>query len=446
MRTAVPVFVTGLILWSAGVVADDWPQWRGPRRDGVWRETGIVARLPAQLHRRWQTPIGAGFSGPAVAGTRLFVTDRIAPKGQAAPKNRAMEREELGGRERVLCLDAETGRIVWEHSYRCQYKISYPVGPRATPTVHDGKVYTLGAMGDLLCLDSETGRLLWKKNYTAEFGTEMNLWGMAAAPLVHGDKLVILVGGKNGAGVVALDRETGDELWRALEGGDPGYAAPVIVHAGGREQLIVWNPVGIHGLDPKAGTVYWREAATIHMGHSIATPIFDPKLGRLFVASFFDGPMMLELAEAQPTAKLLWRGTSHSELPANTEGLHSLLSTPAFKEGYLFGICSYGQLRCLDAATGERLWETIEATGRGRWWNAFLIRHEDRFLIFNEQGELIIAQLSPKGYRELSRAFLIEPTSRVGRRKVVWSHPAFAHRCVFARNDKEIVCIDLAAD
>jgi hypothetical protein len=151
---------------------------------------------------------------------------------------------------------------------------------------------------------------------------------------------------------------------------------------------------------------------------------------------------MLEVAYDGNSAKILWKGSSDSE--TKTDGLHSIMPTPYLTETHIYGICSYGQLRCLDARTGQRLWETREPTGNDRWWNAFLIPHEDRFFIHNEQGDLIIAELSPAGYRELSRAKLVEPTRKVNRRMTIWSHPAFALKSVFARNDKEIVRVDLS--
>ena len=154
---------------------------------------------------------------------------------------------------------------------------------------------------------------------------------------------------------------------------------------------------------------------------------------------------MMRLEARSPTASLLWKGQSNSELPKNTEGLHSLMSTPTLDHGYLYGVCSYGHLRCLEAETGKRVWATLAPTGEDRWSTAFLVRHEDRYFIFNEKGELILAELSPAGYQEIGRMKILEPTQQAGRRKVVWSHPAFAGRCIFARNDKEIVCVDLAA-
>ena len=137
------------------------------------------------------------------------------------------------------------------------------------------------------------------------------------------------------------------------------------------------------------------------------------------------------------------KGKSDSEI--KTDGLHSIMATPIFNGSHFYGSCSYGHLRCLDASTGKRIWETIKPTGKDRWWNAFLVTHEDRQFIHNEQGDLIIAKLSPKGYQEISRAKLVEPTRKVRRRMTIWSHPAFALKSVFARNDKELVRVNLAA-
>jgi outer membrane protein assembly factor BamB len=300
-------------------------------------------------------------------------------------------------------------------------------------------------MGDLVCLEAATGRVIWSKNYARDYGTEMNPWGMAAAPLVEGNKLIALVAGKDHAGVVAWDKDTGAELWRAMDFVDPGYSAPAVIECGSQRQLLIWCPIGLYSIDPDSGKVFWHQTADLKMGHSIVSPVFDAEQSLVFAASFFNGPLMMELDPQKPAAKLLWKGESDSELPARTQGLHCLMSTPAFQDGYLYGVCSYGQLRCLEPKTGRRIWETYSATGEGRWSNAFLIKHEDRFLLFNEKGELILAKLSPNGYEEINRMSVVEPTMKAGRRMVVWSHPAFAHRCLFARNDKEIVCVDLSA-
>lgn len=437
---ALPVFV---FLFPAVVRGDDWPQWGGPLRDNIWRENGILEALPEKLSYKWRTKIGAGYAGPAVARGRIYVTDRVLEKGAQNPDN-PFDRRRVKGFERILCLDESDGKILWKHRYPCQYAISYPYGPRATPSVDEGRVYCVGAMGDLHVLETATGKVLWSKQYEKDFGTEINTWGASAAPLIDGNKVILLMGGANGACVVALDKHDGREIWRALDADDPGYCPPVIFEVGGRRQLIVWTPQALHGLDPERGKLYWRQPFKVNAGLSVPTPIFDAGRSLLFVTSFYNGPLMMKLDTQSPTAKLIWKGNSDSE--RKTDKLHAIMCTPSFLDGYIYGVCSYGQLRCLEAATGKRVWETLEATGSGRWWNAFLIRHEDRYFIANEQGELITAKLSPQGYEETSRASLIRPTRPVQRRMVVWSHPAFANRSVYARNDEEIVCVDLRSE
>ncbi len=165
----------------------------------------------------------------------------------------------------------------------------------------------------------------------------------------------------------------------------------------------------------------------------------------LFITSFYNGSLMLKLDAKQPAEKILWQSQRVSE--KNTDALHSTLSTPFIDDGYIYGVCSYGQFRCLKADTGDRLWETLAVTTPDnkemRWANAFIVKNGDCFFLFNEKGDLIIAKLTPKGYEELSRAHLLEPTNTLTGRDVVWSHPAYAGRCIFARNDKELVCANL---
>ncbi|MCA9047601.1 MAG: PQQ-binding-like beta-propeller repeat protein, partial [Planctomycetaceae bacterium] len=277
---------------------------------------------------------------------------------------------------------------------------------------------------------------------------------MAASPLVDGNRLITLVGGPSGALVVAFDKATGKELWRSLEDPVIGYAPPVIYEFGGRRQLIIWHPSAVSSLDPESGKLLWEVPWEIRSGLSIPMP---RKVGdRLFLTAFYNGPMMLQVGA--DSARVLWKGTSNSEI--ETDGLHSIMPTPWVTTQHIYGVCSYGQLRGLEADTGKRLWETRHATGEGRWWNAFLIPYQPggspdnssttvdnadlRYFLHNEQGDLIIARLTAAGYQELSRAKLVEPTRPVQRRMTIWSHPAFAMQSVFARNDKELVRVSLA--
>jgi len=435
------------------VRGDDWPQWLGPKRDGVWRETGILTQFPKGGPKvLWRSPIGGGYSGPAVAGDRVYVTDRLLAAEAKNPPS-GFTKNEIPGKERVICLDDANGKIVWEHEYDCNYDLQYPAGPRTTPVVDNGKVYTLGAMGDLLCLDAADGKVIWSKNLTKEYHAPVQIWGFSAHPLVDGDKLICLVGGE-GSLAVAFHKDTGKELWRSLSVGHAGYCPPIIIEAGGKRQLIIWHPQALVSLDPETGKEYWSQKFEVKADLTIPTPRQDGD--RLFVSSFYNGSMMLKLDVAKPAASLLWKGKAQSEKSRLTDGLHSIISTPFFKGDYIYGVCSYGELRGLKADTGDRLWQTFQATtgaGEERWSNAFIVANGDRFFLFNEHGDLIIASLSPKEYKEISRAHLLEPTNLMvsdqrpkDRPAVLWSHPAFAHKSIYARNDKEIIRVSLAAE
>ncbi|MDE2757863.1 MAG: PQQ-like beta-propeller repeat protein, partial [Acidobacteriota bacterium] len=354
------------------------------------------------------------------------------------------------GTERVLALEENSGRQLWSRSWKADYtglSGSYAIGPRATPTVDGSRVYVLGAKGALYCLRTDNGEILWQKDFVRDYGTEVPVWGMVGAPLVDGPRLIAVVGGQDGAKVVAFDKKNGREVWRALPSdSEPGYAPPIVISAGGRRQLIVWHPKAVSALDPATGKVLWQQPFHSDKGLSVATPVFSGS--RLLVSAFVNGSMMLDLDRESPAARLLWRGKSDSEI--DTDTLHSLISTPVIDGDTLYGVCSYGHLRGLSASTGKRLWETLAVTGeKARWATAFLVRHQDRYFISNDRGELIIARLSPSGYREIDRTHLIAPTSRrgIGRRQagaVNWSHPAYANRHIFARNDREIIRASLA--
>ncbi|PYI89000.1 MAG: pyrrolo-quinoline quinone [Verrucomicrobia bacterium] len=430
-----------LFYLNATVYADDWPQWLGPQRDGIWRETGIVQKFPTSGPPvQWRTPIGGGYAGPAVAKGRVYVTDRLLAPKSSNPSN-PFQRGEIPGSERVLCLNETDGKILWKHEYECPYNFAYPAGPRTTPVVHDRKVYTLGAEGHLFCLDADSGKVLWSREFKKDFRAETPVWGFSANPLLDGNKLICLVGGP-GSVAVAFDKDSGNELWRALTAKEPGYAPPMIFEASGKRQLIIWHPESVNSLDPETGKVYWSHPFMVKSGLTIPMP---RKSGDyLLVSSFYNGSLMLRLDREKRAATEVWRGKSNSE--RNTDTLHSIIATPFISDGYIYGACSYGQFRCLKADTGERVWETFVPTGgkEERWATAFIVMNGDRFFLANEKGDLIIAKLSPKGYEEISRAHLLEPTNTMANRPVVWCHPAFANRCIYWRNDKEIICASLA--
>ena len=423
--------------------AEDWPEWRGKGRLGIWSETDIVEKLPAgELQAKWRTPIHAGYAGPAVAGGRVFVTDSRRTKG-----NRATER--------ALALDENTGQILWVREWETDYtgqQLLYAIGPRATPTVDGNRVYVLGGMGALLALDVSTGRVLWQKDYIRDFDAAIPSWGIAGAPLVDGDRLICLVGGEPDGMVVALNKFTGEEIWRALSSdSEPGYNQLTVIEAAGVRQLIVWHPRAISALDPMTGRIYWEMPHFVPLGMTVPTPIRSGSY--LFFTSEFGGAHMLKLDETRPGATLLWHGAGENDRDfPSPNSIHSVISTPVIDGKYLYGVeALYGRLRCLEVATGKLVWETEELLKeRAMHGSAFFVRNGDRFFINNDLGELIIAKLSPMGFQEISRATLITPTHPHFRRRnqpeVHWSHPAYANKHVVVRNDNEIIRVSLAKE
>jgi outer membrane protein assembly factor BamB len=443
-----PIALAGamLLLVSLSVRANDWPQWLGPKRDGVWRETGLVEKFPPGGPKvRWRVPVEHGFSGAAVVDGRVYITDHQRARDEKGDPLRPT-RGGFVGKERILCLNEADGKLLWKYEYDCPYKISYPNGPRCTPLVHQGKVYTLGGMGDLLCLDAKKGDVLWSKNLPKEYKTEPPVWGYAANPLMDGDLLYTLVGGE-GSTVVAFNKDTGREVWKALSCEEVGYAPPMIYEVGGARQLIIWQPETVNALDPKTGKVlwsqpYWPKEKLQRPAVSIATPVCLGDL--LFVSSYYHGSRMLRLNTDKPGASALWQ--SKDQKDRKFSSLHALSSTPVLKDGHVYGICGEGELRCLKADTGEQVWESDGVWGeKATFGTAFLAPQGDRFVIFNDAGYLILATISPKGYKEIDRAKVLEPTYEARGRKVVWSAPALANKCVFVRNDKELICVSLAA-
>lgn len=429
------------LLCSFGVLsADDWPGWLGASRDGVYRETGIVESIPdSGLPVKWRTAIAGGYAGPAVADGKVFVFDYQQESGELV--NDPNARAKLGGAERLQALDVHSGEKIWEYSYRRDYEISYPAGPRATPTIDDGKVFLLGAEGDLTCLSAADGTLIWHRNLPSDFDAEVPTWGFAAHPLIDGELLYTMVGGK-GQGVVAFEKSTGQVRWKSLDA-QAGYCAPRIIHSGGRRQLIVFHPEAVVALDPASGDEFWNIPIKPSYEMSIAQPMVEGD--RMYVSAIHTEAVMIGLGADAPTATELWRGEAKNAVHCNN-------APPMFVDGVIYGAdCLQGSLIAVDATNGDRLWETFQATQPEekrfiKHGTAFITRigQTDRYLVMSENGDLILAALTAKGFDELGRMHVVEPTNEAFGRPVVWSHPAYAGKTAFIRNDKEIVAIDLS--
>ena len=418
---AIAVLVT--LSFVVSTLAEDWPQWRGPTRDGVWTEQGILRAFPpGGLKIRWRVPVGAGLSSPIVAQGRVFLTDVQLTRPVT--------------KERVLCFDAESGNPLWTYFYDAPYPDYGPdqhtQGPVPTPLCHQGKVYSIGRT-DLLCLDAASGTLLWKKALDKEYQAQEAV--TYASPLIESNLLIIVAGRFNGDAtecVIAIDKDSGNTAWRAVT----DYAAmssPIVVSAADTRQLIVWSQQAVTSLDAATGNVCWREATRPeNQSSAVSTPVAQ---GNLLLI----GGLMMKLDAAKPAAAVLW-----PEVKSPSRRNLSNTSTPMLRGDHVFSARKSGHLVCLDAGTGKELWRTDKVTELSSGGSIHLTTNGENTFLYTDRGELIVASLSGHEYKEISRAALLEPTYPLDGRKFAWVPPAYANRCVFARNDKELVCAFLA--
>ena len=389
---------------------EDWPRWRGPRGDGTWRSKALPAVWPqAGLQRVWQQELGGGYGGIAVAQGRVFVMDR-----QRKPHDV----------ERILCFDAVTGEQYWSRDYPVDYSdVSYDNGPRTTPTVFQGRVYTLGALGDLLCLNAANGETVWSRDLAAEFDARIPIWGLSASPIVFDQLLIVHAGGEPDACFIAFDLTTGVHRWTSLPDA-AGYATPIVIHRDGARQLVAWTPSNVRGLDPATGKLLWTVPFKVNYGTSIAGPIFQE--GLVLVSSYYDGTQAIRLGTSPGQAEVVWH---------DRRNLRGLMTQPLYRSGYAFLLDKRHGLTCLELATGKKIWDDDNRmTPKGRNPQATMVwlGDEDRAIVLNSDGDLILVRLNPRGYQEQSR------TNIIGR---TWAHPAYAGNCVYARSDTEIVCV-----
>ena len=338
-----PLALLGILFAVRAAEASDWPQFRGPHRDGTWDESGILESFPADgLKIRWRQPVGGGWASPVVADGRVFVFDVALIKPTA--------------QERLHCFDEKTGKVLWVYAYdepygEWTYVPERGAGPTATPIVEGDRVYIVGANGSTHCLDVKTGRMIWEKNIQREY--QVAEGSCRPSPLIDGNLLIVFTDAKPGASLLALDKHTGKEVWKALNE-HVSNSSPIIITAGSKtngpakRQLIVWSNSSLASLDPATGQLFWREPMTTSGNDSAATPVFQGT--RLLVSG-----LMVDLSTDSPN--ILW-----PEIRSPSKRVLSNTSTPLLQGDYIYSAKGYGELVCLEAATGQQVWSTNTVT------------------------------------------------------------------------------------
>jgi outer membrane protein assembly factor BamB len=391
----------------AGIAfAGDWPQFLGPTRNGVSTETGLNGTAGKNGPRvLWQRPVGQGWSGPVVAGELLILFHRLRDN------------------EVVECLGATDGKQQWRFDYPTSYvdDFGFDAGPRATPLVAGKHVYTLGAEGKMHCLELATGKKLWERDVQTDYQAPKGFFGVATSPVLEGDLLLINIGGKD-AGIVALNKDTGKEVWKATKDA-ASYSSPVVATIDGARHALFFTREGIVSLDPANGKVRFSKRWRSRNNASVnaASPVVvDNEV--FFSACYETGAILL-------TA----RKDGFDEIWSNDESMSNHYATSIYKDGYLYGFHGRQEqkanLRCIEWKTGKVQW-TQERFGCGS-----MIRAGNDLIILSEDGELVLVEATPKGYREKSRAQMLGSACR--------APIALANGRLYARDTRKLVCLEL---
>ncbi len=354
-----------------------WPQWRGPDRDGLSPSVEVPAQWPEKLRSVWRRPLGSGYSSPVVAGSRVYVHTRE------------------GDEEVVAALSLENGQELWRQSYSAPFAINryareMEKGPYSTPTVDGSSVYTLGVTGVVSRFDAATGELQWRHDFSKSTDTSNLFCGAAMSPLVLGESVIVHLGDDRKGWVVAFDTETGKERWRH-EGDGPGYASPIVWRIGRSTQLVTLTDSSIVGLDSEEGTLLWRVDFADEWNENIVTPVIAG--GKLIVSGVRQGTRAFEV---ERTAA----GWVPEEIWHQPE-VKMYMSSPVLDGDHLYGLSSTrkGQFFCLDTKTGEIVWATEgrEAT------NASIVASSDHLFLLTEDAGLVVAPKSPDAFEPVAR-------------------------------------------
>jgi outer membrane protein assembly factor BamB len=403
-RLATPSLLLASVLIGSSIRAEDWPRFRGVSADGISKEKNWLGAWPGgQPKSLWKKNVGTGFASMTVSGGHLFTTGHS------------------GKEDRVYCLDAATGAEVWNFAYAQSLDPKYyEGGPSATPTVDAGRVYVLGKQGDAFCLDAATGKPVWSHNLHKEHGAELPDWGFASSAHIEGD-LVIFNAGLSG---IALRKDTGEKVWVSGKEAS-GYATPVPIVNDGKRALAFFGAKQVFGVEPRTGKVLWQFPWVTDYDVNAADPVASGDL--LFLSSGYGkGGGVIRFGQGK--AQQVW---------FNTE-VRAHFSSPVVIGGHVYGVDAQGgdrdsKLKCLDLKTGKVVWQSpASSTGS-------LIAADGKLLWLTGAGELVVAEATPAGYRELARAQVTGGKC--------WTSPVLSNGKVYVRNAKgDVVCVDVKGD
>ena len=403
---SVPALPTAAVGRSPAVPAPAAPYWtdfRGPRRDGHYAEVPIRTNWPSVgLTPLWKEPVGGGYASFVIVRGRAFTI------------------EQRGGEEVAAAYDVATGRELWTNRWTAAFReMMGGDGPRATPTWADGLVYVLGAAGELRCLEDATGRVVWRTNILADAGATNLKWGMAAAPLIVDDTVVVLPGGSNGRSVVAYERRTGQPAWSAL-GDQQAYASPMLVTLAGVRQILVFTASRLMGITPNNGEVLWEYPWTTQYGVNAGQPLVIGD-SRVFISTGYGtGAAVVEVfaADGRLSAREVWRNIR----------MKNQFTSSVLQDGFIYGL-DESILACVDAATGELKWKG------GRYGYGQVLLASGYLIVLTEDGDLAVVRATPERHQEVVRFPVLEGKT--------WNHPAMADGYLLVRNINEMAAFDL---
>lgn len=398
-----------------GVGAEEWPQWRGPKDDGIVREEKIAEKWPAGGPKKlWEKEVGVGFSSPVGMGGKVYVF--------------AMS----GGKDTLYCFDAASGAEGWKQSYETKLEGHMPresltkdwTGTRASPVIEGDKIYTYGFSGDLVCRELADGKLVWHTNVLAETGARPITWAQASNPTIDGD-VIYVQGGSGGALAVAVNKKDGKVIWKAEEALG-GYAKVTVADVGGQKQLIVFGGKALYGLNPADGKTLWSEPYETEYDVNAATPIY--KDGKVLVTSSYRQGRITLYEVTAGGVKKVW----------SNKDITMRFQPPIVEDGYIYGTQKDpGFVTCLKWEDGSVVWRSTEKISQG---GSLLRVGGDKMILMSQTGEGILARVTPKGLEKLSEAKLVADNS-----KNVWSTPLVYQGKLFVKGRDGLACYDIGA-